>query len=174
VGWISELGPVIVGVGGLAFAFRERTLTLKHERTLSDLDAVRSVLEQGAVHLHHVSYALDEARTNLQTRADAHRGAIESLGRRYDELSERMKVRLGPEHEATEHFVSANEAVLEIYRALGMILLEDPADTPETRRERGAFIGNQRTRIETARSMFDEERTAYVAAAARAAGARLP
>ena len=36
----------------------ERTSTLTHERTLADLDAVRSVIEDAAVHLHRVAYAL--------------------------------------------------------------------------------------------------------------------
>jgi hypothetical protein len=55
MGWISEAGAVALGFAGLAFGWRERTSTLTHERTLADLEAVRSVIEEAAVHLHHAT-----------------------------------------------------------------------------------------------------------------------
>ena len=84
--------------------------------TLADLAAVRSVIEDGAVHLHHVAYTLDEIKGRIQSGAPEERVKLEAHGRIYDELCERMKVRLGPTDEVTLHFLAADEAVLEIYR----------------------------------------------------------
>jgi hypothetical protein len=173
MGWISEAGAVALGFAGLAFGWRERTSTLKHERTLADLEAVRSVIEDAAVHLHHVAYALDDVKLDPIGNASKAHAEIKNLGRRYDEISERMKVRMGPAHPATQHLVAANEAVLEIHKALGMILLEEPAEGAAARHGRIESLNIQRKRLITARDEFDQHRGRFIEAAARAAGAKL-
>jgi HD superfamily phosphohydrolase YqeK len=84
-----------------------------------------------------------------------------------------MKVRMGPAHPVTQHLVAANEAALEIYRALGMVLLEDPAEGAAARHDRIEFLDTQRRRVNTARAEFDQDRDQFIEAAARAAGAKL-
>src|SRR5215207_3440296 len=48
---------------------------------------------------------------------------------------ERLNVRLGPDHEITRKLLGADEAVLDIFRALGVMRLEEPAEEPDVRRE---------------------------------------
>jgi hypothetical protein len=172
--WITDAGPYVVGLGGLFFGWRQGSRTEGHERTLADLAATREVIEQGAIHLHHIAYALDDVKQNLVGKAEAAHEELKVLGRTYDELVERMKVRLGPEHEVTRKFVGADEAVLEAYRALEMIVLEPPADEPSAQRERHAAIDQQRQRVTAARDRFDVHRREFIDAAARTGGAKLP
>jgi hypothetical protein len=84
-----------------------------------------------------------------------------------------MKVRMGPAHPVTQHLVAANEAALEIYRALGMILLEESAEGAAARHGRIESLNTQRQRVNTARNEFDQRRVQFTEAAARAAGAKL-
>ena len=147
---------------------------LEHERRMADLAAVRDVVEEGAVHLHRVAYVLDDVRSHLMSKLDEWHAKLTEFGERYDELSERMKVRLGPDHEVTREFVGAGESVLDIYRAIGMIRLEPPAEEAHVRVDRQNAINEQRQRITNARERFDTHRAGFIDAAARTAGAILP
>jgi len=176
---VSEAGPTVVALGGLSvaaaglvFGWLERRRALAHERTLHDLDAVRSLIEDGAVHLHDIAYALDKLVENLPDNADEIQGELRVRGKRYDELVERMKVRLGPDHETTREFIGANEAVLEIFRGLQLIQMEHAAGAP-LRSDAIERVGKQRARVTAARATFDHQRVRFVDAAARTAGAKL-
>jgi len=173
VGVITDLTGPVLGLAGLAFGWRERTIALEHERTLADLQAVRSVIEEGAIHLHRVAYALDRARGSIHNGAPEHYLQLQAYGQTYDELCERMKVRMRPEHDVTRHFVAANESALDIYRALGMIQQEAPAEDRDVRADRAKFIDQQRARFNASFGAFKEHRENFVSAAADAAGARL-
>ena len=168
----------IVGIGGLAFGFWNRWLSVAHDRTLADLAAVRDVIEQGAIHLHRVAYVLDPVRQDLEGNAKTAHAALEPLGREYDELVERMKVRLGPGHEVTREFEAANQATLDAFRAVQRVVrLHLP------RIERGDEVGvrqatklldKDRDVLTEARERFDDHRRLFIDAAASTAGAKLP
>lgn len=173
VGVVSDIVAGVVGIGGLAFGWRERQRTLEHERTLADLEAARVVIEEGAIALHRVAYILDDLRGPTSRKREDVRERLREFGERFDELSERLKVRLGPDHEVTRKLVGANEAVLEIFRALSMMGLEEPAEEAHVRRDIAQFMDKQRERIDTARERFDAHRKEFIAAGARLAAVKL-
>lgn len=173
---VSVLPDIItasVGIGGLAFGWRERSRTLEHERTLVDLEAARTVIEEGAITLHRVAYVLDDLRGPTSIKREEVRARLRDFGQRFDELSERLKVRLGPEHEVTREFVEADEAVLDMFRALSLMGLEEPAEVEHARRDATQFMEQQRERINVSRNRFDAHRTEFIAAAARLAAVKL-
>jgi hypothetical protein len=116
--WIAEIGAVAVGLGGLAFGWTQSRQTIGQQRTLADLAATRDVLEASAVHLHRIAYVLNDVKLDLPRNARAAGATLAGLGKSYDELSERVKVRLGPDHEATREFVAAGSAALNMWRAI--------------------------------------------------------
>jgi hypothetical protein len=158
MGLVGEIGSVLVGLGGLAFGWRERSRSLRHERAAPDIAAARDLLEEGAVHLHGVARVLEPLRNNLAGRVVETRAEIERHTSRHEELTERMRIRLQPAHEATREFESTGAALAEIYGALGAIELDDSA------------ADEQRTRIATARDAFDDHRRRFSDAAARGPG----
>jgi hypothetical protein len=100
---------------------------------------------------------------------------LERCGRDADALAARLEIRLGADHEAVKSFIDANEAVLAIYRALGMIRLEsDPAPDPSAAKQVTKIIDDERDKISRARETFDDRRDAFMDAAQRTAGAKLP
>jgi hypothetical protein len=167
----------IVGIGGLAFGFWNRWLSVAHDRTLTDLAAVRDVLEQGAINLHRVAYALDPVQQDLQSNAKATHAALETLGREYDEFVERMKVRLGPVHEVTREFEAANQATLDAFRSVQRVVVLhlphiDRGDEVGVR-QATKLLDKDRDVLTEARERFDEHRRLSIDAAARTAGAKL-
>jgi hypothetical protein len=177
--WIADLGASLVGIGGLTFGWAQSRQRLAQDRTLVDLAAVRCVLEDGAVHLHRVAYALDLVKLDLRSNAESVYAKLTELGERYDELVERMKIRLGAEHEVTRKFMGANAALLDAYRAIGRAAnLHIPiieADAPDSGPRQAMQLLEQEQAIVTAsRERFDTHRTEYIDAAVRTAAVRLP
>jgi hypothetical protein len=173
--WIAEVGATLVGLGGLAFGWRQSTLSLGHQRTLADLAATRDLLERGAVHLHRVAYALDPVKQDLVGNAEKARTVLADLGVEYDEVSERLKVRLCPDHEATRTYVGAGEAFLEAWRAVDRVaVLHLPHVQGHGATQAMKLIDKDTVVLATARERFDEHRRDFIDAACRTAGARLP
>jgi hypothetical protein len=119
---VSVIVSGVLGLGGLAFGWWNRWLSVRHDRTLADLAAVRDVIERGAIHLHRVAYALDPVKLDLEANAIEAHAALGPLGRDYDELVERLKVRLGRDHEVVREFAGANEATVDAFRAVGRVV----------------------------------------------------
>jgi hypothetical protein len=173
---VSVIVSGVVGIGGLAFGWWNRWLSVRHDRTLADLAAVRDVIERGAIHLHQVAYALDPVKLDLEGNAREAHAALGPLGREYDELVERLKVRLGPEHQVVREFAGANEATLDAFRAVGRVV---NLHLPHI--ERGGLAANRaselldrdRDKLDEARERFDRHRIRFIDAAARTAGATL-
>jgi hypothetical protein len=107
-----------VGLAGIGYAWWNRWVSLLHDRTLSDLAAVRDVIEEGAIYLHRVSYAFDRARREMNDDVERAHAALVEIGPTYDEISERLKVRLAPHHEVAQKFAGAVEAGLDAARAI--------------------------------------------------------
>jgi hypothetical protein len=107
-----------VGLAGIGYAWWNRWVSMLHDRTLSDLAAVRDVIEEGAIYLHRVSYAFDRAQREMNDDVERAHAALVEIGPTYDEIAERLKVRLEPHHEVAQKFAGAVEAGLDAARAI--------------------------------------------------------
>jgi septation ring formation regulator EzrA len=173
----SEIGATLLGLGGLAFGWRERGRTFEHERTLSDLAAVRDVIEEGAVYLHRVAYALDLVNQDLLGNATEANAKLAKLGMTYDEISERLKVRLAPHHEVTQKFVGTVEAALEATQVVQRVVvlhLRNLEKGESAAKQVMTLVEKDRAVLTSARSRFDAHRREFIDAGARTAGANLP
>jgi hypothetical protein len=177
---VTDVGTIMtgaVGIAGISYAGWNRWLSLKHDRTLADLAAVRAIVEDGAVHLHHVAYALDPVKQDPRGNASKALAVLGPLGEKYDEVSERMKVRLGPEHEVTRKYVGAGEAALDATRAVQRIAVLHVPHLEQgglAAKQALALMEKDEAVLAKARSRFDVHRREFIDAAARMAGARLP
>jgi hypothetical protein len=155
---------------------------LVHARELADLADLRALLDEAAVALHRARYTLDEVRSNLSSysfgffkseeRAKPYRD-LEPAGQELDALRERLAVRLGASHYVVEHFTLADAAALEIYRAIGLLQLEDDPQDEAGRHSVRDFMKQTRERVQTERADFDMYRQAFMEAAQSVAGAKL-
>jgi hypothetical protein len=174
---ISEIVAGIVGIGGLAFGWKQSTLRLGQERTLADLAAVRDVIEQGAIHLHRVAYALDPVKLDLEANAREAHAALEPLGREYDELVERLNVRLGPDHEVVREFAGANDATLDAFPAVQRVVklhLQHIESGGLAAKQATVLLDKDRDVLTAARERFDRHRGLFIDSGARTAGGKLP
>lgn len=173
-----------VAVAAIIATWHQHSRGLGHERKLADLASVRDLLDEAAVALHRVTYVLDDVRSSLTQyggvrffKTDDGTTTYEQLGehgRELDALLERLSVRLGPEHEAVSAFKAADEAVLQVWRAAGLLRLEPESDGDEAASRQIERLNNEkRDAIEGDRGAFDAARERFVAAAHGAAGSRL-
>jgi aspartate aminotransferase-like enzyme len=179
---ISSSAVAIVAI--IANEVRHRR-SLQHARELADLESVRGVMDDAAAALHDATYAIDGVRAGVlqhglglfedEGREKPFR-AVRRAGERLDQLLERLKIRLGREHEAVKAFETADAAALEIFRSAELIKLEDrPTPGDDTAAHHVAdFLAEQRKRIDAEREEFGVSRDEFIDAAQRAAGADLP
>jgi hypothetical protein len=100
---------------------------------------------------------------------------LERFGRDLDALRERLQVRFGDEHPVVAAFCEAGEALLDVYRAAGLVRLEDPPDgSPAAAHAVRQFYDRTRRRLTTQRERFHRAREDFIEAAEAVAGARLP
>lgn len=179
---IAIIAPNVVAATAIIVGWLQHDKSLGMQRKLADLDNVRSVLDDAAVALHNVTYALDSARSALgqwgRKFFDSDEGTIayeqlKSFGQDVDVLVPRLAVRLGREHEAVIAFEAAVEDALDIFRALGLVRLEPEPDPGHATALVRDFIDKSRARITERREQFDGHREMFMDAAQRAAGAKL-
>jgi hypothetical protein len=166
-----------VGLAGIGYAWWNRWVSMLHDRTLSDLAAVRDVIEEGAIYLHRVSYAFDRAQREMNDDVERAHAALVEIGPTYDEIAERLKVRLEPHHEVAQKFAGAVEAGLDAARAierLAVLHLPSIAMGGAAAKQATVLADKDRDVLAQARSRFDAHRSEYLDAAARTAGAKLP
>jgi hypothetical protein len=94
-------------------------------------------------------------------------------GRELDALLERLAVRLGPEHDAVRAFKAADEAVLRIWRAAGLLRLEPESDGDEAAERQIQRLSRERRTRSKKTAPRSTPRECFVAAAHAAAGSRL-
>ena len=159
--------------------------SLKHARTLTDLDSVRGVLDEAASSLHETGYALRDVRVGLADYGGAffedddrvkYYEDLGSAGKELDHLLERLKIRFGPAHEVVTTFAAANVAVLESYRTLwGLRRESKPREGDErAQREWHDRVAEQRDRVTAQRELFEAKWEQFIDAAQAVAGADLP
>lgn len=128
------------------------------------------MLDGAAIKLHEVEYALIECQLCLgqhgasffddPSSKEAHL-TLGRLGKQLDALFERLRIRFDQTDEVVVAFRAANKATLAIYHSFGGLQGESN------------LLREVRTETAKERKRFDSERTKFVEAAQRAAGARL-
>ncbi|MTD47466.1 hypothetical protein GKE82_25010 [Conexibacter sp. W3-3-2] len=148
---------------------------LAHDRALTDVADIRALLDEAAVSLHIAFYALMNAQaaltsfgTKLHTTAPEAGEAVTDAGTTLDSVAARLAVRLGRDHAVAAAFIRADEALLEVNRALGLVF-GDEAGSPQGAEE----MKKVRDRIRDAAKSFGESRAAFEAAAIAYVGTRL-
>jgi hypothetical protein len=63
---VAVIASTLMGLSGLVVGYLGQRQGRAHEREISDLEAVRSVLAEAAAVLHRSEYALDEALSALR------------------------------------------------------------------------------------------------------------
>jgi hypothetical protein len=180
---IAVVGAQAVALAAIGANFLQQRRAFANERELTDLESVRGLLSEAAAVLHRVEYALDEANSTLiqwggaffenEERAKPYR-ELEAVGREADEVLGQLRIRLGPKHSATLAFGDADAAMLDAFRALGLVRLEEPAPagTP-TREEFAEMMEQQRDRVSAGRENFNIAQEQFAEAAHAATGVRL-
>ncbi|HEX5610595.1 MAG TPA: hypothetical protein VFX45_10960 [Solirubrobacterales bacterium] len=174
-GIVAIVVPALVAGASVLSAHRISRRALDHQRHLSDLDAARSLLDQGAELLRQSSevvLALDDGFTKYGQAMFAIPGmpetydALDQIADDLGALSMRVNVRLGPAHPtglALELICAAVDQFRRILR-IGRIGLA-------TTTERSAEDQRQ---MASARRMYFGESATYIASAHRTVGAELP
>jgi hypothetical protein len=131
------LAANVVALVLVAAGWRQNHDTLENQRRIADLGHVRGLLDDAAVALHRAAYVLDEVRSGMTKHSPnfftSEPGTevfadLDAEGKKLDALVERLRVRFGNEHPVVVAFRQADEAMLDIYRAAGLVRLEDPPD----------------------------------------------
>jgi hypothetical protein len=179
---IAIVVPNCVAGGAIYAGWTQQARTLEAERERADLEHTRTVLDEAAVLLHKAAYALDDARSHLTQYAY---GFFENeererpyhelwrIGQELDALVERLSIRLGRDHDITNAFRKADEAILAVWRSLGLLRSEPEAEVEWAQEERRRLLRETQSGTEAQRSIFDVERRRFIDAAQRAAGAHL-
>ena len=135
---------------------------------MADLEATRTLLDDAAVALHdadHVRGEVDQARaphgTRLALDARDVMANLRAVRKTLDRMSERLAIRLGPDHEAVDQFRAANTALRVMY---------EEKDLPPSMIK----FSEQHKALDAAYARFDAARTGFLTAAAKTAGAQLP
>ncbi len=181
---VAIIASTVVALAAIGSTWHQHIAGLKHSREIEDLRAVRDLLDESIVALLAAAYSLDDVRSQLTQhggsaffKSDAGTKLYETLGsagRVLDELLERLRIRLGPTREAVRAYTDADDAVLHIYRAAGLLRLEPEAEGDQSAVEQIRNLNDQkRTEIEEARNDFDRARETFTEHANQLAGARL-
>ena len=183
---IAIAAPNAVAALAIWVSWKSQGRELRHARQLTDLESVRTVLDDAAVALHRAAYALDEVRSNLtqygphgffktEDRAKPYADLIR-IGRDLDVLLERLKIRFERGGEIVTAFETATEATLAVTRALNLVKLEEPAEADDqfAREQVHDFLREKQTEIEQRRKDFDAQRAKFIDAAQHTGGADLP
>lgn len=181
---VAVIASSAVAIAAIVAAWLQHRASLKHERTVVDLDIVRDVLDEAAVALHRTAYVLDDLRSQLTqhrpiafVHSDDGTDLYKRLGdhgEALDALLERVSVRLGRDHDVAKALSAADGAFLKIYRAAGLLRFEDPAVGSEAARHEVERIEREQVeKITLNRERFNKAREWFIGAAQRLAGVRL-
>lgn len=180
---IAVVASSFVAIAAIGTAFWQQERGFGHERKLADLESVRGVMSGAAAILHRIEYALDDANSTLmewgaamfdnEARAKPYY-QLKEVGREADGVLGQLRIRFGPDHPATLAFGDADAAMLDVFRALGLIKMEDP-DVKGSYDEGQVdqMLKEQRKRVTTGRENFGIAQEKFVQAAHAAAGAKL-
>ena len=160
---ILAAGPTVVERAAIGSAVWQQKRGFSHDREVRDTDHVRGLLDDAAIALHRASYARDDVMRVGPAVARNRKGVaakIATTGTALDELTEHSSVRLGPTTVAVTHFRDAADAL----RAIDI----------EIHRPEGFDMVERTHAFRAASGRFDAARAAFLAAAAKTAGVKLP
>jgi hypothetical protein len=160
---ILAAGPIVVALAAIGVGAWRQKRGFSHEREVRDIDHVRGLLDDAAIALHGASYARDDvmrAGPAVAVKTEGVAAKIAATGTTLDELAGRLAVRFGPNADATTKFREAADALRAIEIAIHIPGFVDEAD--------------QFQRFEAASGRFNDARAAFLAAAAKTAGVKLP
>lgn len=116
---ILAIGPSVVALAAIGTAFLQHDRTLKHERQLRDLDALRDAAATAAMHLAEavasvarVAILLDE----MEPIPHAERALLEQINARIEFVTERLTLLLGVDHPMVRLCSDAGDTVWEVFR----------------------------------------------------------
>lgn len=175
----------LIALAAIGAGVWEHRQARKHERAIADRGSVRDTLAETAAILHRAEYAIDSLQVTLMQHGSAMfdpahpertqcQDDLRAAGRELDLAVGRLRIQLGPKSSVTVALEEADAALLDGFRALGLIRLEDPeGQEPRTAR---IEVGNERLtdRIGKARDDFKAAQARFVERAHAAAGADLP
>ena len=157
----------------------------RHDRGMADRDAVRDALAEASAVMHRAEYAIDAVSAALlgfgSTMFDPDhperaqpQSELEAVGRELDKALGRLRILLGPRSSVTLAAEDANTALLDGFRAVGLIRLEGP-DGEGRRANRIADRNDELVdRVQQARENFKIAQEQFVERAHAAVGADLP
>jgi hypothetical protein len=172
--WTAITGIVVSGVAGpgIVAYFAERRLGREQRHKLQQIDRgeLRSLLDTAAQDLRlaqskraAVQSAVRQHGSQFGNRGTPGLDELETVGRRIDVTDERVAILLGPDSDGAAAHHEALEALSSTYQSAAVVAaMGVNADL-----ERGW------NEIKDAHDAFEDARSRFVAAAHRAAGARL-
>jgi hypothetical protein len=183
----ATLANVVAAVS-IVVGWKSHGRELQHARRLTDLESVRTILDEAAVALHRTKYSVDDVGLRLVQQGPqgffkAADGVklyedFTNAGKELDALLPRLKIQFDRHSDGgiVDSFEGATEATLEIFRALGRIRLEQPAEAGDQAAQQQVrkLLREDQKAIEEHRKIFDSQRERFFQAAQRTAGANLP
>jgi hypothetical protein len=174
----------LIALAAIAAGVWEHRKGREHERGIADRESVRDTLAETAAILHRAEYAIDDLHVTLlqhgSTMFDpAHpervkcKDDLEETGRELDLAVGRLRILLGPKSSVTAALEEADAALLDAFRALGLIRLEDPEGEGRRAQRIESVNDEQRERIERDRDDFKAAQARFVERAHAVAGADL-
>ena len=159
---ILAAGPTVVALAAIGAGIWQQRRGLKHSRELTDLSAVRSVLDEAALALQRIELPSGEL-LDRESREEVFEASDE-----LEPIRARLTVRFGRSHALVRDFADTMEALGDWSRAATVLAVLQNSDRPEN----VSYAADQAL-IEAA-SMYRSATTAFLDAAAETAGARLP
>jgi hypothetical protein len=161
---ILAAGPTVVALAAIGAGAWQQKRGFSHEREVRDTDHVRGLLDDAAIALHRASYARDDVMRvgpAVAVKTEGVAAKIAATGTTLDELGGRLAVRFGPDADAATKFREAADAL----RAVEIAIHIPPGFVDQA---------DQFQRFQAASGRFDAARAAFLAAAAKTAGVKLP
>jgi hypothetical protein len=160
----------VVAIVAIFVGWQQAKMTLDHNRALTDLDAVRTVLDEVAIQLFLAHYALFEmvfaAKTPIndtnRTKAEAMAMKLKAAGESLSELTARLKLRVPEGEPVVSNLVKANSVALDSYHYWNRALAATSQPPEAVRRK-----------VETFSRLFEAHQNTFMEAARKIAGARL-
>jgi hypothetical protein len=168
-------GAAAASICAVAITYRLGRERFDHERRLSDLDAVRRVLDEATASMQDTHAAMAAVNKHLDAYAYGKRISMElarddrlALEAAYDllaALTERLQIRFGSEHELVAIHNGAGSTALAV--AYYVDLIEGAANA-------AAAVDEHRSAVDRAVVEFGLARQSFTLVAYRVVGVRLP
>jgi hypothetical protein len=178
----AEISLIVSGISAVAavgtgvITYRLATRRFDHERRLSDLDAVRVVLDDAAGAMQRAHSEMAQDNRLIARLVDGAWGATPSLSDEVrafdrvlhllDEAAARLRIRFGSEHEIVILYEAAVSNALEFVYRMDQVAQELMGQSPD--------VGEEVSNLTRATVEFGIARQSFTLVAYRVAGVQLP